>query len=308
MTLPHFGQFITPRSSTGAEGEPAAYFRRVFHLDKEPIRATLRVTALGVFEAQLNGHVVGDEVLSPGWTSYRHRLLISEHDVTKDVVLGENVLGAIVGEGWALGRLGWENKRNHYASRPALFTELVIEHTDGTYAIVTNEEFRASSGGVRENSIYDGETFDANLEPIGWAAPGFDDSEWGDVEIVSWPHEALTTTSAEPIRRIEELAPVDLTPRHPAKQWWTSGRTCRGACGSLLKPARVPRSLCVTLRSWLTVRSTWKRFAPREQRTDTSLEATARRHGSHGSRSTASDTSRLAVGPVLSIRTPFARW
>ena len=204
------GRFITPTTATGAENEPAAYLRREFRLEHLPARATLRVTALGVVEAHLNGAVVGDEVLSPGWTSYRHRLVVSEHDVTDDLVIGDNVLGAIVGEGWALGRLGWENKRNHYADRPALFAELVLDYADGIKVIGSDPEFRAAVGGVRANSIYDGETFDARLEPEGWDAAGFDDSEWGPVDIVDWPLDALIDSAAEPIRRVEELAPMDV--------------------------------------------------------------------------------------------------
>ncbi len=210
MSLNRPGRFITPTISTGAEGDPAAYLRRTFSLEALPDRAMLRVSALGVVEARLNGTRVGDEVLAPGWTSYRHRLVVAEHDVTDALVVGENVLAAIVGEGWALGRLGWEDKRNHYAERPALFAELVLETGDRTEVIASDGSFRAGAGGVRDNSIYDGETFDARLEPSGWDAAGFDDSGWGGVEAVEWPLEALTDSTAEPIRRVEELAPVDV--------------------------------------------------------------------------------------------------
>lgn len=210
MSIDRTGRFITPSSATGTEGEPAAYLRRAFDLAERPTRATLRITALGVVEARLNGTVVGDEVLAPGWTSYRHRLMVSTHDVTDGLTVGANVLGAIVGEGWALGRLGWENKRNHYSDRPALFAELELEFGDRTEVIGTDERFRAGTGGVRANSIYDGETFDARLEPDGWDAPGFDDSAWAPVETFDWPLDALADASAEPIRRVEELAPREV--------------------------------------------------------------------------------------------------
>ena len=210
MSQGHTGRFITPTTATGTENEPAAYLRREFRLEHLPARATLRVTALGVVEAHLNGAVIGDEILTPGWTSYRHRLVVSEHDVTGDLVIGGNALGAIVGEGWALGRLGWENKRNHYADRPALFAEIVLEYPDHTQIIASDTDFRATTGGVRSNSIYDGETYDARLEPDGWDAAGFDDADWGTVEIVDWPLDALTDSVAEPIRRVEELAPVEV--------------------------------------------------------------------------------------------------
>lgn len=210
MTRPTTGAFITPVSARGAEGEPAAYFRREFDLAEKPARATLRVTGLGIVEPHLNGAVVGDEVLAPGWTSYRHRLVVSSHDVTDALVVGRNAVGAIVGQGWALGRLGWEGKRNHYADRPALHLELVLEHDGRTEAVATGADFRAGTGGVRANGIYDGEEFDARLEPDGWDRPGFDDSGWEAVEAFDWPLESLTEPVAEPIRRVEELAPVDV--------------------------------------------------------------------------------------------------
>src|SRR5687768_14386015 len=112
--------FITPATATGGEGDPAAYLRRTFEVAELPLKATLRCTAIGLIEPHLNGQVVGDEVLAPGWTSYRNRLVVSSHDVTGSIVPGSNVLGAVLGEGWALGRLGWEDKRNHYADRPAV--------------------------------------------------------------------------------------------------------------------------------------------------------------------------------------------
>ena len=90
--------FITPAFPTGGEGDPAPYFRRAFAASDGLVRATLRITAIGVVEPWINGTRVGDEVLAPGWTSYRHRLTVSTYDVTDIVTVGENVLGAIVGD------------------------------------------------------------------------------------------------------------------------------------------------------------------------------------------------------------------
>ncbi|SEB45975.1 alpha-L-rhamnosidase [Microbacterium hydrocarbonoxydans] len=202
--------FITPVTPSGREGDPAPYFRRDFTASAGLQRATLRVTAIGLVEAWLNGARVGDEVLAPGWTSYRHRLAVSSHDVTSLIREGENALGAIVGEGWALGRLGWENRRNHYSDRPALWAELVLEYVDRVETIGTDDSFRVSSGAIRSASIYDGEIVDARQEPMGWSAPGFDESSWGPVEGLDWPVESLIERTAEPIRRVEELVPVEV--------------------------------------------------------------------------------------------------
>lgn len=203
--------FITPKSSTGGTGEHAAYLRREFDAPSRPVRATLHTTAVGLIEPHLNGSVVGDEVLAPGWTSYRHRLVVSSNDVTERIAGGMNVLGAVLGEGWALGRLGWEDKRNHYADRPAAWLQLELEYADGaTEVIRSDERFLTSTGGVRENSIYDGEHFDARLEPTGWDRPGSDTDGWEPVERFDWPLDSLTAPIAEPIRRTQELTPVEI--------------------------------------------------------------------------------------------------
>ncbi|CDK00352.1 MULTISPECIES: alpha-L-rhamnosidase [Microbacterium] len=211
MPIAPSAAFITPVTSTGASGEPAAYLRREFAVAEQPVRATLRVTALGLIEPHLNGEVVGAEVLAPGWTSYRHRLAVSTHDVTGGIVVGGNALGAVLGEGWALGRLGWDGVRNHFADRPAAWLHLELEYADGSVDVIaTDTAFRAGTGGVGVNSIYDGETYDARVEPTGWDTFGFDDSAWGDVESFDWSADTLFEASAPPIRRIDALVPVEI--------------------------------------------------------------------------------------------------
>src|SRR4051794_5484898 len=117
MTQTHAwrASFVGPAGSAGP-GDPAPYFRREFTVDGALDRATLHLTALGIVETRLNGSRVGDEVLAPGWTSYRHRMNVRAHDVTDLVSAGANALGAVVGEGWAVGGLGYDGgRRHHYA-------------------------------------------------------------------------------------------------------------------------------------------------------------------------------------------------
>lgn len=209
MTQPR-ATFISTPAANSDEGGPAAYFRREFTAAVGLVRATLRVTGIGLVEPHLNGEVVGDELLAPGWTSYRHRLVVSTHDVTERVVSGANVVGAVLGEGWAIGRLGWEGTRNHYADRPALYLELELGYADRIEFVASDGSFRAGSGGVRANGIYDGEEFDARLEQTGWDAPGFDATGWGAVEPFDWPLESLIEPVAPQIRRIEERVPAEV--------------------------------------------------------------------------------------------------
>ncbi|ROQ52603.1 alpha-L-rhamnosidase [Rathayibacter sp. PhB152] len=193
------------------EGDPAVYFRRGFTVGGGLRRAELVVTALGVVEAYVNGTRLGDEVLAPGWTSYRHRVVARRHDVTELLVAGENVLGAIVGEGWAVGALTWENNRHNYADRPALFARVELTYDDRVEVIGTDGDVRVGTGAVLSSGIYGGESYDARAEPIGWAEPGFDTSSWSPAVEVPWDLATVTEDATPPIRRSEELAPVAVT-------------------------------------------------------------------------------------------------
>ncbi|MFD4323609.1 glycoside hydrolase family 78 protein [Nocardioides sp. NPDC058538] len=199
------GGFI---AAPDGQDNPAPYFRREFTADAGLIGATLYVTALGIVEPYLNGTRVGDEMLSPGWTSYRHRVTVTTLDVTATVHPGANAIGAIVGEGWAVGRLGWEWQRHVYADRPALFLQIELDYGDRVVIIGTDESFRVGTGAVLANSIYDGETYDARLEPHGWSEAGFDDGRWSAAQPIDWDLNTLQAPIAPPIRRIEELVPV----------------------------------------------------------------------------------------------------
>ncbi|MDR2930606.1 MAG: glycoside hydrolase family 78 protein [Propionibacteriaceae bacterium] len=201
------------------EGDPAPYFRKTFDVEPGVRHATVYVTALGVVEAHLNGSRIGDAVLAPGWTAYRERLMVAEYDVTDLLSTGPNVMGAIVGEGWAVGALTWNKSNHHYADRPALFMQLEIEYADRTEIVSTapssapakDSDWVVGPGGVRANGLYDGEVFDAQLEQVGWAAPGYDATAWWPTISYDWPMSSLRLSSVPPIRRIEELAAVEVT-------------------------------------------------------------------------------------------------
>ena len=211
LSLPERARFLGGVSYRRSdEGGPALYFRREFDVADGLVGARLLVTALGVVEPYVNGQRVGDGVLEPGWTSYRHRLLVRDHDITSQLKPGRNAIGAIVGEGWAAGRLGYESiaKRNRYTDRLALFAVIELDYGNRVEHVVGDDGWCVGEGGVRANSIYDGETFDARREAFGWASPGFDDGAWSAVEPVDWDLSTLERSTVPPIRRIEELRPV----------------------------------------------------------------------------------------------------
>jgi alpha-L-rhamnosidase len=194
----------SPEFVPGATDNPAAYLRGQFAVNRVR-KATLHVTALGLVEPWLNGVRVGDELLAPGWTSYDHRLAVSTVDVTDLVQDGTNTLGAVLGAGWAVGRVGWEGRRAVWADRPSAFLQLDVEDADGSWSFGSDGTWRVGQGGVRANDLFDGEVYDAGEEVPGWCTSDVDDSSWPVVEVVERDLSALVPRTWEPIRAVEEL-------------------------------------------------------------------------------------------------------
>jgi len=127
----------------------------------EVVKARLYITAHGVYSATLNGQRVGDEVLAPGWTSYRHRLRYQTHDVTALVQAGENVLEVLLGNGWWRGRLGWGGRRALYGDRLALLAQLEVATADGSvHVLASDESWTAHDSAVLCDDLYDGQRTD----------------------------------------------------------------------------------------------------------------------------------------------------
>lgn len=206
-------RFISPTwQEDTTQSNPSPYLRREFDLRGEVKSARLYITALGVYEAQLNGKVIGDHILAPGWTVYDQRLRYQTFDVTSMLNKGRNAIGAILGDGWFRGRIGFNGGwSNIYGEQLGLLAQLEIQYADGTSELIaTDYHWRAATGAILMNSIYDGETYDARLEPSGWGMPGFDDSGWSGVRGVDWDLESLEAPLSPPVRRIESVAPVSI--------------------------------------------------------------------------------------------------
>jgi len=127
-------------------------------------KAILEITALGVYEAKLNGERVGDFILAPGWTSYLNRLQVQSYDVT-NLLKTENSLEVTVGQGWR----AIANKRDGsdflgYRDT-ALIAELTLVYADGrTESIVTDSSWTARESKLRYTNIYDGDIYDATFK------------------------------------------------------------------------------------------------------------------------------------------------
>ena len=191
-------------------GSIAPCFAKRFCVTKPLVSAVLRLTALGVYEASLNGRRISSDVLAPGWTTYMHRLQVQTYDVLEHIGQGENELTVLVGKGWHRSPLlTWQDGtiQKELMQRPAAITaEMTLTYADGTQeGIVTDESWTAGESPVRFSELYDGEVYDAT----------FGTAEAPRAVLYDGPTETLIPQEGAPVREHERIRPARIftTPR-----------------------------------------------------------------------------------------------
>ena len=150
--------WIEPKNN---KWEICPIFEKRFKANKEIQKATLKVTAKGVYEAFLNDSRVGNFILAPGWTSYRKRFQVQKYDIT-DMISKENCLRIHLAKGWYNSRIA----RVRPEVPNAVIAEITIEYTDGSIEVFgTDQSWLVSDSPLRFCDIYDGMIYDANIVP-----------------------------------------------------------------------------------------------------------------------------------------------
>lgn len=194
---------ISYAESTGKRVCPV--FRKEFSGSEKALkRAELYVTALGLYEAQVNGKRVGDAYFTPGYTSYNKRLQYQKYDVA-DLLRSAgrlNSLEVTIGEGWYRGvfRSGRnDGARNNYGSEAGLLLELVLEYADGSVVrVCSDESWACAESGIRYSELYDGELLDKRYVV----------ADWKPVKLLANSKSGLVPTEAAPVRKQEVFKPV----------------------------------------------------------------------------------------------------
>jgi alpha-L-rhamnosidase len=227
---------LSPRRSE-SQGNPwipdsVKALRHGFNVTSPVKSARLYATALGAYEMFLNGKRIGDQVLSPGWTDYRERVVYQTYDVTKLIGQGENAIGALLAPGWYETPLEWFQQPNDYGTTPpALRAQLRIEHTDGSVEwIRTDPSWQANTSYILHSEIYDGESQDGReiLPTLG----AFVHSSIAD----GWPHAIaidpapvkIVTQDFPPIRVERSLDAKSLTEPKPGVWVYDFGQNFSG--------------------------------------------------------------------------------
>ncbi|MFF0724025.1 alpha-L-rhamnosidase [Streptomyces sp. NPDC004134] len=209
---------------------PAAQLRHEFRLPaRRIVRARLYATALGLYEAHLNGRRVGEDVLAPGWTDYHKRVQYQTYDVTSLLRPGANAIGVDLAAGWYAGNLGWFGP-HHYGERPALLAQLEVAYADGSVErILSDTGWRGTGGPVTAADLMAGEDHDARLETRGWTSPGFDDSGWRPAEAADSGGTAIVAQVDAPTRVESELPARTVTEPAPGVFVFDLGQNMVGA-------------------------------------------------------------------------------
>lgn len=154
--------------------------RSGFDVSKQIKSSRLYATSMGAYEMFLNGKRVSEDLLAPGWTDYRERVMYQTYDVTSMLATGRNVIAALLAPGWYATPLEWFQQPNNYGDTPpALRAQLRIEYTGGSVEWVNSSpEWQASTSPVLHSELYDGETQDARQVQPGWNTADLDANNW----------------------------------------------------------------------------------------------------------------------------------
>ena len=193
---------------TFGEFRPAQYVRIPFRAGKGVVRARIYATTHGLYRLTVNGACPDERLFAPENTAYNKLLLYQTYDVTDLIRPGENVIGAVLADGWWVGRVGTTGDCCQYGDTTALLLDAVIEYTDGTRQTVTGDSGVSHTGPIVFSDLFVGEKYDARLEMPGWDAPGFDGGDWTPVQRKDYDRDHLKGQGYAPVRALRTFKPA----------------------------------------------------------------------------------------------------
>jgi alpha-L-rhamnosidase len=237
----------TPLPGPDRVATEASLLRKDFAVAKAVRSARLSITALGAYEAFLNGKAVAPKgLLAPGWTDFHKRVLYQTYDVTPLLNQGSNTIGVELGGGWYSSPMTWSGYR--FTPGPNwLRAQLDLTLADGSHqTIVTDPSWLTSAAPVTFSEIYGGESYDARLVQRGWNTPGFHAAKW-TAAMAGTPPDAAMVLTAQP-----DL-PIHTTITLPAKTMNVVGASTifdmqQNMVGNIRLHVRGPRGAVVRLR------------------------------------------------------------
>lgn len=213
--------FISGETQSDQDNSKGTYLRTQKVVEGDIESAFVTVTALGLYRFYINGKKVGQDEMTPGWTSYHRHLCCQTYDVAEYLHKGNNTFGAMLGAGWYKGEMGFLHLRNNYGDRTAFLMQMTVRFADGSEKefLTGTDDWQGADSPVVFSEIYDGEIYDARLELPGWNeetenADG-DKKEasqvrenWHEVSEIAFDRKALTAQAASKVGIMDELPAV----------------------------------------------------------------------------------------------------
>ncbi|HJY60903.1 MAG TPA: family 78 glycoside hydrolase catalytic domain [Streptosporangiaceae bacterium] len=195
-----------------AVGFRPAYWLRTTFAAPAASQARLYITALGLYEAFLDGQRIGDVELTPGYTQYRARVQYQAYDVTPLVPPGRHVLAVLLADGWYRGQVGLPRAADQYGQDLALRAQLEVRTGPGWRLVAgSGPGWRVAPSHITAADLIGGQREDHRRLQAGVHDASFDDRAWDgavarDVSVV------IVRSVAPPVRRVQEIRPVAVRP------------------------------------------------------------------------------------------------
>ncbi len=163
---------IVGRTPDDRAADGASWFVAELKNEREVINAKWMTTGLGVYELYVNGKAVGEEILKPGFTHYAKTKRSFTYDVTalfRKNRGASNQLAAQVTPGWWADKIITPGGYNGMiGGKPAFRSVLQLTFADGSKQFFGTDCKHWKSGiagPVKHAAIFDGETYDARIQP-----------------------------------------------------------------------------------------------------------------------------------------------
>jgi alpha-L-rhamnosidase len=218
--------------------------------------ARLYITALGLYEAFLDGQRVGDVELAPGYTQYRARVQYQAYDITSLLRPGRHVLAVLLADGWYRGQVGLPRAADQYGEDVALRAQLEVQTEQGWRAVATSQPgWRVAPSHITAADLIGGQREDRRRLDPAVHDPAIDDAVLDDR---SWsmavPRDVTVTvvrSIAPPVRRVQQIRPIAVRPVRDGEAFVVDfGQNFNGWV-RLARPGPTGRRLTLSHGEWL---------------------------------------------------------
>ncbi len=193
------------------EAVPAPYIRKSFHVDFFAEKAALKICTPGFYELYINGKNITKGFLAPYISNPSEVLFYDEYDISKYLVKGENVVGFILGNGFANQTVAsWEFSKAEFRAPLSVCAVLEAEGEGKSLKMETDETFKTHPSPIIYDMYRYGTHYDANREIEAWCKAGFDDSGWTNALAAPAPAGDILPCTAHPMKTQYTLSPVSI--------------------------------------------------------------------------------------------------